>query len=545
MNAIKSKMGAFATLAVVLMLAVSFAPMIISDESDAANPSTTINIQPGQTWSWTPTFTSGLSPTVTVSGSESAMPADTASFSTVSGNVSVSGGKVTVSIPSDYSKSVYYVKVKAQTTQPTQTVYYEITFNVATFALNYNVTSLVAKVGEAISDITPTISGGVTAKSYSITGTLPTGLSFNTSTGKITGTPTAYKAQTSYTITATLNTVPVQTVSKTISIGAFTDISASNYTVYTIVGSTNMNVPAVNVPTGTVLESMTSLTVTKDGASGTISAGAAYNGMTVTAKTGEIKGIPTVAGTYVFTETWKATAATGGSTATRTVTVIAEDPVLVSSQTANSYAGHSDTSGSVRSGGLAASSVTYSITGITKNGSAFTNPTSNGFTVGADGKVTCGTAIGAGSYVVTVKAVTKNTTVANSTCGTPAASTNSKTATVTFTVAEAISINNASALNFYMAENKVYDALQLGSNISGATFSVESYGTGVTSSNISVAGNGTVTPGTTALSAGSYTVTVKVTDPANSTNTATATLNINVVGALAYTNAPTIGVIGE
>lgn len=545
MNAIKSKMGAFATLAVVLMLAVSFAPMIMSDESDAANPSTTINIQPGQTWSWTPTFTSGLSPTVTVSGSESAMPADTASFSTVSGNVSVSGGKVTVSIPSDYSKSVYYVKVKAQTTQPTQTVYYEITFNVATFALNYNVTSLVAKVGEAISDITPTISGGVTAKSYSITGTLPTGLSFNTSTGKITGTPTAYKAQTSYTITATLNTVPVQTVSRTISIGAFTDISASNYTVYTIVGSTNMNVPAVTVPTGTVLESMTSLTVTKDGASGTISAGTAYNGMTVTAKTGEIKGTPTVAGTYVFTETWKATAATGGSTATRTVTVIAEDPVLVSSQTANSYAGHSDTSGSVRSGGLAASSITYSITGITKNGSAFTNPTSNGFTVGADGKVTCGTAIGAGSYVVTVKAVTKNTTAANSTCGTPAASTNSKTATVTFTVAEAISINNASALNFYMAENKVYDALQLGSNISGATFSVESYGTGVTPSNISVAGNGTVTPGTIALSAGSYTVTVKVTDPANSTNTATATLNINVVGALAYTNAPTIGVIGE
>lgn len=49
MNAIKSKMGAFATLAVVLMLAVSFAPMIMSDESDAANPSTTINIQPGQT----------------------------------------------------------------------------------------------------------------------------------------------------------------------------------------------------------------------------------------------------------------------------------------------------------------------------------------------------------------------------------------------------------------------------------------------------------------------------------------------------------------
>lgn len=545
MNAIKSKIGVFATFAVVLMLAVSLAPMIMSDESDAANPSTTINIQPGQTWSWTPTFTSGLSPTVTVSGSESAMPADTASFSTVSGNVSVSGGKVIVTIPSDYSKSVYYVKVKAQTTQPTQIVYYEITFNVATFALNYNVASLVAKVGEAISEITPTISGGVTAKSYSITGTLPTGLSFNTSTGKITGTPTAYKAQTSYTITATLNTVPVQTVSKTISIGAFTNISASNYTVYTIVGDTDMNVPAVTVPTGTVLESMTSLAVTKDGTSASITAGTAYNGMTVTAKTGEIKGTPTVAGTYVFTETWKATAATGGSTATRTVTVIAEDPVLVSNRTANSYAGHSDVSESVRSGGLAAASTTYTITGITKGGSAFTNPTSNGFSVGSDGKVTCGTAIGAGSYVVTVKAVTKNTTAANSACGTPAASSNTKTATVTFTVAEAISINNASALNFYMAENKVYDALKLGSNISGATFSVESYGTGVTESNISVASNGTVTPGTTALSAGSYTVTVKVTDPANSTNTATATLNINVVAALAYTNAPTIGVIGE
>ena len=539
---IKRTHGAMAFIAAALVVMVAFSP-VFTEETDASNPATTINIQPGQSWSWTPTFTQGLSPSVTVSASDSAMPADNASFSTTSGNASVSNGKVTVNIPTNFSKTAYYVKVKATTTQPAQTAYYEITFSVASYSLSYSANSVAAKVGTAISNLTPTISGGVTAKSYSIAGTLPAGLSFSTSTGVISGTPTSYKAQTSYTITAVLNTVPQQSVTATVSIGAFDNISASNYTVYAIKGSTNLGVPAVSVPTGTVLDSMTALSVKKDNAAASITAGTAYNGMTVTVKTGEITGKPSASGTYVFSQSWKATTATGGSTCSRTVTVIVEDAVAVANKTCNSFAGHSDTSATVRNNGLAAGSINYTIQGITKDGSSFTNPSSNGFSVGTDGKVTCGTGIAAGTYVVTVKAVTKNTTAANSTCGTPAASSNTQNATVTFTVAPAITCSSANVYTTVSNASTEIVSSPLTSNISGATFTA-AYGTGISADNLAVASNGTITIGSTAISTpGDYTVTVTAKDPNNADNTATGTITVRVVGNLSFTNTPTAGAI--
>jgi hypothetical protein len=54
----------------------------------------------------------------------------------------------------------------------------------------------------AMNGYTVTSSGGTVA-SYSLTGTLPAGLSFSTTTGRITGTPTAAQTATTYTITAT------------------------------------------------------------------------------------------------------------------------------------------------------------------------------------------------------------------------------------------------------------------------------------------------------------------------------------------------------
>jgi hypothetical protein len=54
----------------------------------------------------------------------------------------------------------------------------------------------------AMNGYTVTSSGGTVA-SYSLTGTLPAGLSFSTTTGRITGTPTVTQTATTYTITAT------------------------------------------------------------------------------------------------------------------------------------------------------------------------------------------------------------------------------------------------------------------------------------------------------------------------------------------------------
>ena len=67
--------------------------------------------------------------------------------------------------------------------------------------LVYPQTTISASVGQAIAPDTPTVTG--TVSSYSASPALPAGLSLNTSTGAISGTPTAAAAQTAYTVTAT------------------------------------------------------------------------------------------------------------------------------------------------------------------------------------------------------------------------------------------------------------------------------------------------------------------------------------------------------
>ena len=76
----------------------------------------------------------------------------------------------------------------------------EITVNdVAPSALSYTSPN-VFTLGNTIADLTPVVIG--TVLSYSISPILPDGLSFNTSTGVISGTPTALATTATYTVTA-------------------------------------------------------------------------------------------------------------------------------------------------------------------------------------------------------------------------------------------------------------------------------------------------------------------------------------------------------
>jgi uncharacterized repeat protein (TIGR02543 family) len=68
--------------------------------------------------------------------------------------------------------------------------------------ISYTPSSVTVTAGNALSTMTPTNSG-VAATSWSISGSLPSGISFNVSTGVISGTPTVTSALTSYTVTAT------------------------------------------------------------------------------------------------------------------------------------------------------------------------------------------------------------------------------------------------------------------------------------------------------------------------------------------------------
>ena len=518
---------------------------VVASATPAVVHEATINLQPGETWSWTPTFTSGLSPTLSLSVNEYHMPDtnDLYAQSFTNAKIVNGGTKLKITIPSDYDKSKLYVMLKAETAQPRQVVYYGITVDVATYSLNYSSSTIYGNVGSAITSISPTIGGGVTASSYAIQGTLPSGLSLNTSTGVISGTPTAYKAQTNYVITATLNTTPVHYITKTVSIGAYTNITASNYTVYAIKGQTNISVPGVSMPTGTVLSGMT-LSATKDGSTVSVSTGTAYNGMTVAANTGAISGTPNTSGTYIFTENYTATAATGGSTASRTVTVVVEDKVAITGDSSfHSFISHEDTITLTKSAGPNA--VAWSIIAIKKNGTTITSGTDfNSFSIN-NGVLKSSTATTAGTYVVTVKLVSTNTT--NNTSGATGASPSNNYATkeITVTVGSTIEITNNKPIYFYEATNKVYDALTLLSNVEGAIFSITTYGNGITSTHINVASNGVVTPGTSALTAGDYTVTVKAQDPNNPTNFVTETLIVRVIATLEFTNTPSIGILGE
>ena len=70
---------------------------------------------------------------------------------------------------------------------------------VAPSALSY--ANINARVGTAIGNVNPTVTG--TPTSYSIAPALPAGLSLNTTTGVISGTPSATAASATYTVTAT------------------------------------------------------------------------------------------------------------------------------------------------------------------------------------------------------------------------------------------------------------------------------------------------------------------------------------------------------
>ena len=153
--------------------------------------------------------------------------------------------------------------------------------------------------GTAISNLTPTSTAGTT--SYS--GTLPAGLLLNTTTGVISGTPTAVSTAANYTITATNN--------------AGSSTSVINITV-------NPPVPAFTYPTpktytqGVAIAPLSSTST--GGAITTYSAASLPAGLSINASTGDITGTPTTINTatnYIIT----GTNAGGSSTFTINITI--------------------------------------------------------------------------------------------------------------------------------------------------------------------------------------------------------------------------------
>ena len=156
--------------------------------------------------------------------------------------------------------------------------------------ISYSPTTISGVVSTAISSLTPSNSGGM-VDTWTISPSLPAGLRINSSTGVISGTPTATASSATYTVTATNNTTDTSTATLTIVVtAAATAPGAPTIGTATATGSTTATVtytaPASNggatVTTYTATSSPGSITGSVSQAtSGTISitgltAGTAY-----------------------------------------------------------------------------------------------------------------------------------------------------------------------------------------------------------------------------------------------------------------------------
>jgi len=104
--------------------------------------------------------------------------------------------------PTALSTAASYTVTAVNSGGSTTTVLSIRVIDLAPSSLTYAYGSPIYTKGMAITTNTPSVSGGVVV-SYSVSPALPAGLSFNTATGVISGTPTALASAANYTVTAT------------------------------------------------------------------------------------------------------------------------------------------------------------------------------------------------------------------------------------------------------------------------------------------------------------------------------------------------------
>ncbi|MBL0014705.1 MAG: putative Ig domain-containing protein [Flavobacterium sp.] len=240
-------------------------------------------------------------------------------------NPAVSGGAVTSysispSLPSGLSFSTSTGRISGTPTAIAATATYTVTAtntggsttfgvvitvnDIAPNALTYTSPNVFTR-GTTISNLNPSVSGGIVT-SYSITPSLPSGLSFSTSTGRISGTPTAIAATATYTVTAT-NTGGSTTFGVVITVNdiAPSTLSYISPNVFTL-GSTIIDLTPI--VSGTVLNYSISPVLP--------------NGLSFETSTGIISGTPTA---IAATATYTVTAFNSGGSTTFGVVITVND----------------------------------------------------------------------------------------------------------------------------------------------------------------------------------------------------------------------------
>ena len=218
--------------------------------------------------------------------------------------------------PTVLSTQTFYI-ISAENTGGTASTTVLITIYDIAPSISYSASYTLTKGTPAT--ITPTNTGG-TATSWTLTGTLPLGLNFDTSTGVISGTPTELDSGSSYTIVASNSNPNDSSVSITIIVN---DVIPSS-----IVYSTTTFTETKGTP-------MTAVTPTVGGGpviSWEIDP-ALPSGLSIDSSTGEISGTPTVLSTLA---TYTVYANNTGGSASTTVDITVNDVIpssIVYSQT--------------------------------------------------------------------------------------------------------------------------------------------------------------------------------------------------------------------
>ena len=197
-------------------------------------------------------------------------------------------------VPTSTGTSVFTTTV-SDSSSPTQMTSAAMTVVVSGTSLSITSSALAsATVGSAYSQ-TLQASGGTTPYTWSVTsGQLPAGLSLSASTGTISGTPTSNAVSSSFVVTVTDSSSPVQTTTASTSIAVASNSIAP------------LAITSSSLPSGT---SGTSYSTSLQATGGTpaytwsITSGSLPAGLTMAATTGVISGTPTSSGTATFTAT--------------------------------------------------------------------------------------------------------------------------------------------------------------------------------------------------------------------------------------------------
>ena len=279
--------------------------------SDTATITIVVNDEAPSSITYSPnsfTLTKGTAMTATTpSASGGAVTSWSVSPSLPAGlSLDTSTGEIS-GTPTAVTSSATYT-VTASNTGGSDTATLTIVVNdVAPSSVSYSPNSFTLTKGTAMTAVTPSTSGG-TVTSWSVSPSLPAGLSLDTSTGEISGTPTAVTSSATYTITAS-NTGGSDTATVTIVVN---DVAPSSITYspnsFTLTKGTAMTAVTPSTSGGTVTSWSVSPSLPA--------------GLSLDTSTGEISGTPTA---ITSSASYTITASNTGGSDTATVTIVVND----------------------------------------------------------------------------------------------------------------------------------------------------------------------------------------------------------------------------